>query len=126
MALRPSQPSQATGARKYQTTGQKRLMRTAPFFPTTVRSPPVPSYSYTDANLMRNHFGRVIMGFADGYGPFGIARHIRPLVHCLGVEFAVKAVWLRPEVVAQMEFLGWTEADKRAQNVARESHTKSL
>src|SRR5215472_97361 len=79
MALRPSQPSQATGARKYQTTGQKRLMRTAPFFPTTVRSPPVPSYSYTDANLMRNHLGRVIMGFADGYGPFGIARHIRPL-----------------------------------------------
>jgi len=66
------------------------------------------------------------MGFADGYGPFGIARHIRPLVHCLGVEFAVKAVWLRPEVVAQIEFLGWTEADKRAQNVARESHTKSL
>jgi bifunctional non-homologous end joining protein LigD len=55
----------------------------------------------------------------------------------LDTEAMKKAVWLRPEVVAQIEFLEWTEADrlrhskfvglrgdKRAQDVVKESPTQ--
>ena len=60
--------------------------------------------------------------------------HPAPFGRELDAEAMKKAVWLRPEVVAQIEFLEWTEADrlrhskfvglredKRAQDVVKES-----
>jgi DNA ligase D-like protein (predicted ligase) len=41
----------------------------------------------------------------------------------LNAEKMKKAVWLRPEAVAQIEFLEWTEADKSATDYTRSSST---
>jgi len=40
-----------------------------------------------------------------------------------GNEMMKECVWLRPEAVAQIEFLGWTEAEKAASDYTRSSKT---
>ena len=41
----------------------------------------------------------------------------------LSAEKMKKAVWLKPEAVAQIEFLEWTEAEKSASDYTRSSST---
>ena|SRR5882762_502535 len=41
----------------------------------------------------------------------------------LSAEKMMKAVWLRPEAVAQIEFLEWTEGEKTVSHYTRSSNT---